>query len=133
MRVLVIGTGNMGRAISTRLLAGGQSVTLYNRTRDEAEQVAGELRGVATGGASVTVADAPERAIDDSDVVILAVWYPVTLQLATSRRSSARGSPARSSSTSRTRSTRPTTASPPSPGPRPPRRSGPRCPRRRRW
>ena len=83
MRVLVIGTGNMGRAISTRLLAGGQSVTLYNRTRDEAGQVAGELRGVATGGASVTVADAPERAIDDSDVVILAVWYPVTLQLAT--------------------------------------------------
>ena len=83
MRILVIGTGNMGRAISTRLLAGGQCVTLYNRTRDEAEQVAGELRGVATGGASVTVADAPERAIDDSDVEILAVWYPVTLQLAT--------------------------------------------------
>ena len=83
MRVLVIGTGNMGRAISTRLLAGGQSVTLYNRTHDEAEQLAGELRGVATGGASVTVADAPERAIDDSDVVILAVWYPVTLQLVT--------------------------------------------------
>ena len=82
MRVLVIGTGNMGRAISTRLLAGGQSVTLYNRTREEAEQVAGELRGVATRGATVTVADAPEQAIQDSDVVVLAVWYPVSVQLA---------------------------------------------------
>jgi len=83
MRVLVIGTGNMGRAISTRLLAGGQSVTLYNRNREEAEQVAVELRGAAKGGTTASVAAALEQAIQNSDVVILAVWYPVSVQLAT--------------------------------------------------
>jgi 8-hydroxy-5-deazaflavin:NADPH oxidoreductase len=83
MRVLVIGTGNMGRAISTRLLTGGQSVTLYNRTREEAEQVASELRSSATRGATVTVANAPEQAIQESDVVVLAVYYPINVQLAT--------------------------------------------------
>jgi len=82
MRVLVIGTGNMGRGISTRLVAGGQQVTLFNPTRDKAEQLAAELRGAATQGGTVTVADALDRAIDDSDVVVLAVWYPVTLELA---------------------------------------------------
>jgi len=73
----------MGRAISTRLLAGGQSVTLYNRNREEAEQVAAELRGAAKGGTTVSVAAALEQAIQNSDVVILAVWYPVSVQLAT--------------------------------------------------
>ena len=82
MRVLIIGTGNMGRAIATRLLAGGQSVTLYNRTRQEAEQVAAELRGGARRGATVDVAASLEESIPDADVVVLAVWYPVTTQLA---------------------------------------------------
>ena len=82
MRVLVIGTGNMGRGISTRLVAGGQGVTLFNPTRDKAVQLAAELHGAAAGGATVQVADALDRAIEASDVVVLAVWYPVTLQLA---------------------------------------------------
>ena len=82
MRVLVIGTGNMGRGISTRLVAGGQSVTLFNPTRDKAEQLATELRGAATRGATVEVTDALDHAIEASDVVVLAVWYPVTLELA---------------------------------------------------
>jgi 3-hydroxyisobutyrate dehydrogenase-like beta-hydroxyacid dehydrogenase len=30
MRVLIIGTGNMGRGIATRVLAGGHTVVLYN-------------------------------------------------------------------------------------------------------
>ena len=30
MNILIIGTGNMARGISTRLLAGGHDVTLYN-------------------------------------------------------------------------------------------------------
>ena len=82
MRILVIGTGNMGRAISTRLVAGGHGVTLYGPTRDKADRLATELRGAATDGATVEVADALDRAIESSDVVVLAVWYPVTLQLA---------------------------------------------------
>ena len=82
MRVLIIGTGNMGRGIATRLLAGGHEVILYNETRDKAEALAAELRGAASGGASVSVAGSPAEAIPASDVVILAVWYPVSRQLA---------------------------------------------------
>lgn len=82
MRVLIVGTGKMGRAISTRLFAAGQSVTLYNPSRQKAEQLAAELRGGAQRGVTVDVAASPEQAISASDVVILAVWYPVNRQLA---------------------------------------------------
>lgn len=83
MRVLVIGTGNMGRAISTRLLAGGQSVTLFNPTIEKAQGAADALRAACHGGATVSVASTANEAIASSDVVILAVWYPVSAQLAT--------------------------------------------------
>jgi NADPH-dependent F420 reductase len=83
MRVLIIGAGNMGRAVGTRLMEGGQTVTLYDRNRDEAEQVAGDLRGQARRGATVTVTDELETAIDESEVVVLAVWYPNTIEIAT--------------------------------------------------
>jgi len=45
------GTGDMARGISTRLLAGGHVVKLYNPDREDAEQLASELRDtVATSG-----------------------------------------------------------------------------------
>jgi predicted dinucleotide-binding enzyme len=61
MRVTVIGAGNMGRGIGHRLVAGGHDVTVVDRDPEEAGRLAGELRG---------------------EVMILAVWYPGTLEIA---------------------------------------------------
>jgi 8-hydroxy-5-deazaflavin:NADPH oxidoreductase len=67
MNVTIIGTGNMGRGIATRLLAGGHGVTLLDRDGAKGEALAGELGGSAGAG---TVGD---RIPDE--VLILAVPY----------------------------------------------------------
>lgn len=81
MTILIIGTGNMGRAISTRLLAGGQDVRLYNPDLHKAEKLAADLRDQARD-ARVRAADDLAAAISASDVIILASWYAVNLELA---------------------------------------------------
>src|SRR3712207_9133006 len=63
MNVTIIGTGNMGRGIATRLLAGGHGVTLLDRDGAKAEALAGELGGSAGAG---TVGDR----IPDEGVVL---------------------------------------------------------------
>jgi 8-hydroxy-5-deazaflavin:NADPH oxidoreductase len=80
MNVTVIGAGNMGRGISHRLVVGGNSVTLVDTNPEAAENVAAELRGVAKGGATVKVASLEN--VQLGEVVILAVWYGVNLDLA---------------------------------------------------
>ena len=73
MDVTIIGTGNMARGIGTRLVAGGNSVTLLGTERAKAGELATELgRGAKAG----TVGDP----IDD--VVVLALWYGVARQVA---------------------------------------------------
>ena len=67
MDVTIIGTGNMGRGIATRALAGGHTVTLLGTDADKAKQLADELEGDVRAGA---VGDPIE-----GDVVVLAVWY----------------------------------------------------------
>lgn len=79
MNVLIIGAGNMGRGIATRLRAGGHQITVYDVDRDAAQKLAAELGP----GAAVSVARAPEDAIGSSDVVVLASWYASNLALAT--------------------------------------------------
>src|SRR3954470_9092180 len=69
MNVSIIGTGNMGRGIATRALAGGHTVTLLGTSADKAQAVAGELSGDVRAGA---VGDELT-----GDVVVLAVWYQV--------------------------------------------------------
>lgn len=78
MRVLIIGAGNMGRGIATRLLAGGHQVTLYDIDRAAAEALATDLGG----NPSVTVAATPAEAVPTSDVVFLASWYGSNLEIA---------------------------------------------------
>ena len=80
MQVTVIGAGNMGRGISHRLVAGGHDVTVVDRDPEEAGRLAEELRGAAEEGATVESAgpDAELR----GEVVILAVYYPGSLELA---------------------------------------------------
>jgi predicted dinucleotide-binding enzyme len=67
MDITIIGTGNMGRAIATRALAGGHTVTLLGTDKAKAETVAAELSGdVRTGAVGDPLT---------GDVVVLAVWY----------------------------------------------------------
>jgi 8-hydroxy-5-deazaflavin:NADPH oxidoreductase len=73
MEIAIIGTGNMARGIGTRALAAGHGVTLYGRERAKAQALAGELGGSAKAAA---VGDPLE-----GDVVVLAVWYPVSLDV----------------------------------------------------
>jgi 8-hydroxy-5-deazaflavin:NADPH oxidoreductase len=67
MDVTIVGTGNMGRAIATRLIAGGHTVTLHGTERSKAEALAREIGEGARAG---TVGDPI-----DGDVLVLALWY----------------------------------------------------------
>ena len=68
MEITIIGTGNMGKALTGRALAGGHSVTLLGTALEKARSVAEELSGdVRPGAVGDPIA---------GDVVILAVWYP---------------------------------------------------------
>jgi NADPH-dependent F420 reductase len=67
MRVTIIGAGNMGRGVGTRVVAGGHEVEIVDRDPAEAQRLAGELGD----GAS-----APEGGAIAGDVVVFAVYYP---------------------------------------------------------
>ena len=73
MDITIIGTGNMARGIGTRAVAGGHDVTLLGTEQAHAEELAQELDGSVKAG---TVGDP----IAD-DVVVLAVWYPVSREV----------------------------------------------------
>ena len=69
MEITIIGTGNMGRGIATRALAGGHAITLLGTEAEKAQALADELSGdVRAGQVGDPIA---------GDVVVLAVWYPV--------------------------------------------------------
>ncbi len=79
MDVTILGSGNMARAIATRLLAGGNTVTLLDREPDKAAALAQELSSAAARGAAVKSA-ALGSPISDP-VVVNAIWYPVALDV----------------------------------------------------
>jgi predicted dinucleotide-binding enzyme len=70
MNVTIIGTGNMARAISRRLLAGGHQVTVLGKETDDAEQVVSDL-----GGDGAVKAGRSGDEIGD-EIVVLAVYFP---------------------------------------------------------
>lgn len=76
MNVTIIGAGNMGRGIGTRLVVGGHQVTLINRTPDKARDLADNLNQAGSG--SATVGDL--ESIQD-EVLILAVNYGDNMKL----------------------------------------------------
>ena len=81
MNVTIIGAGNMGRGIGHVLMRGGHSVTIVDRDlEEEGEQLAEELRSAAEGGATVEAAE-PGAELR-GEVVILAVYYPGSLEIA---------------------------------------------------
>ncbi len=73
MDVTIIGTGNMARGIGTRVVAGGHPLTVLGVDGSKAEALAGELGG-----------ETRARVVGDpisGDVVVLAVWYPVSREV----------------------------------------------------
>jgi hypothetical protein len=49
MNILIIGTGNMGRGIATRALAGKNTVTLHDEDGTKAQALATELGASVAG------------------------------------------------------------------------------------
>src|SRR5712692_12042973 len=63
-RVGLIGLGIMGKPMARNLLKDGFSLTIYNRTRAKADELAGE---------GVRIADSPSEVARTSDVIITIV------------------------------------------------------------
>ena len=80
MNITIIGAGNMGRGIGTRLVAGGHSVTYVDRKPDEAEKTAKEVKASAKNGAQVSAANLGDAKL--GDIVVLAVPYGTNIELA---------------------------------------------------
>lgn len=79
MNVTVIGAGNMARGISTRLLAGGNNVTLVGRNPEKAGELAAQLRSSAQSNATVKTMSYGS-AIGD-ELVVLAVPFPAEVNI----------------------------------------------------
>jgi predicted dinucleotide-binding enzyme len=74
MEITIIGTGNMARGIGTRAVAGGHGVTLLGTEQAHAEELAAELDGESVKAGTVGDPIA-------GDIVVLAVWYPVSREV----------------------------------------------------
>ncbi|RBM14946.1 NADPH-dependent F420 reductase [Streptomyces sp. PT12] len=79
MIVTIVGTGAMARAVATIALAGGHTVRIIGRSHARAEALAGELARAAPDG---TVGASDAIAVEDADLVVLAVPYPAGVELA---------------------------------------------------
>lgn len=80
MNITIIGAGNMGRGIGTRLAAGGHDITLVGHDPEAVQQAAEVVRSAAKRGATVTTAGLSNVTL--GEVVVLAVWYGVNKQIA---------------------------------------------------
>jgi len=80
MNVTIIGSGNMGRGIGTRAVAGGHSVTFVDSNPETAEQAATDVKASAKNGAKVSTASLGN--VELGDVVVFAVWYGTNIELA---------------------------------------------------
>jgi 8-hydroxy-5-deazaflavin:NADPH oxidoreductase len=78
MNVTIIGTGNMGRGIGTRLLSGGHNVTYMDRDLEKANALAAEVALKSKNARAEAVAlGAPIK----DGIVILAIPYGATGQV----------------------------------------------------
>ena len=80
MNITIIGAGNMGRGIGTRAVAGGHSVTFVDNNPEVAEKTAADVRASAKKGAKVSTASLGDAVL--GDVVVLAVWYGINIEIA---------------------------------------------------
>lgn len=77
--VTIIGAGNMGRGIGTRLVSGGHTVTYMDRDPEKAKTMAKEIAGKARKGAKVE--GMPLGTPIKDEIVILAIPYGATSQV----------------------------------------------------
>jgi len=70
----------MGRAIGTRAVAAGHSVTFVGKTPASAEKTAEAVKSAAKNGAQVSIANSSD--VELGDVVVLAVWYGTNIEIA---------------------------------------------------
>jgi len=89
MNITIIGPGNMGRAIASRALAGGHSVTFVGKTLESAQKAADEVRASAKEGAHVSAATVEN--VEPGDVVVLALWYGTNIEVAKQLREKLKG------------------------------------------
>ncbi|HEX6483050.1 MAG TPA: NAD(P)-binding domain-containing protein [Ktedonobacteraceae bacterium] len=73
MNITIIGTGKMARGIGTRLVAGGNSVTLLSRNPEKGADLAANLQAAARKAASAQAV--PFGSPIQDEVVVLAVPY----------------------------------------------------------
>lgn len=79
MSVTIIGAGNMGRGIGTRLVSGGHSVTYMDREPEKAKALAGEISAKARKGAKAEGVAFGSPIKDE--IVFMAVPYGATGQI----------------------------------------------------
>ena len=79
MNITILGAANMACSIGTRLVAGGNSLTLMSRDPQEGATLAAELQAGAHNGALVQAA--PFGSPIRDDVVILAVPSTVEAEI----------------------------------------------------
>jgi 8-hydroxy-5-deazaflavin:NADPH oxidoreductase len=74
MKTAIVGVGNIGAQLAKNLTAGGEEILIANRDVSKAEKLAVKLGGKAM---AMTIANA----INEADVVILAVYFDVIKDL----------------------------------------------------
>jgi NADPH-dependent F420 reductase len=80
MNVTIIGAGNMGRGIGTRMAAGGHSVTFVDNDPETAQNAAADIKAAATNGSRIAASSLGD--VELGDVVVLAVWYGTNIEIA---------------------------------------------------
>jgi NADPH-dependent F420 reductase len=80
MNVTIIGAGNMGRGIGTRLVTGGHSVTFVDANPEVAEKVAADVKTAAKSDAKVSTGSLGNTEL--GEVVVLALWYGTNIEIA---------------------------------------------------
>jgi hypothetical protein len=83
MNVLIIGAGNMGRGIATRLATTQANIVIHDVDSAKSDALAKELND-SEERSSVRTTTALHEAVATSDVVILASWYGVNFDVARS-------------------------------------------------
>lgn len=81
MNILIIGAGNMGRGIATKLATSGASLVIHDVDAAKARELATELRG-RVGQQPGKINIGPALPTASTDIVILASWYGVNLETA---------------------------------------------------
>lgn len=80
MNITIIGAGNMGKGIGTRLVSGGHNVTLVDTNPEAVDALADELKKVARAGVKIETSSI--ESVKPDEIVILAVWYGVNFEVA---------------------------------------------------